>query len=578
MRLPLLKIRKAKAMSLILLIAVAAFAPSVLHVLISPKGISTGVDRLSLQSHSATSRVINSLYSSPLQFVSLGTLTGGAVYAPANGYIYVGEVLKPAIAVINPLNGTVVSQIKLVNYTGMSSLPFAMVYDKQYKSVYVGMDGGVAVINTTTNEIMKTIGVPGGGGVLVMAEDPQTGAMLVGVPGQNEIMIINTSTNRVTGNITLSQFASGLAYDPVSKTVFVSGGYGTLFELNASDYSFMKNTSFSTYIYTLLYASGQNSLMLGMGNSQVYLINASTGSVESKMWTLLAPSIMTLDPVGGFLYISDANNVSEDIECINISNQYNNFLISSQGYVLGILWDSVSGQVYATGGSNGLIVLSGGGRAGTYAIQFAENGLPAGQSWLVNVSGFVESTESGNTISFFLLAGNYLDTAFSSGYFVENISGGSVVSVSTGNENILVNFSEAAYPVVFHETGLKKGTSWSIVAEHVVSNGAAGSGVSGIVNATSSNPFIEFSLTNGTYVYYVLPVNGYNSNQITGELNITGSNASVQLRWSAGEPPFLYRDVFGIQVFIWIQFIEVIVVVAGTILSGELVRRARRKK
>ncbi len=570
------KAHKVEAISFILLIIITPFASSVLHVSDLSKDVSAGADRATLQSHPVVSHVANSTSLSPQQLLSLGTLTGGAVYSPANGYIYVGEVLKPAVAVVNTLNGTVITEIKLVNYGGTNSASFAMVYDQQDKSIYAGIDGAVAVINTTSNTLVKEIGVPGGGQVYAMAEDPQTRAILIAEPSPsyNEIIVINTSTNVITRNITITQSATGLAYDPVSKTVFISGSYGALYGLNASDYSFSKNTSFGAPIYSLLYAFKQNSLMLGMASSNVYVVNPSTLSIENKIYAMLNPFVMTLDPIGGFLYISDANNISADIESINISNQSQNFFISSQGFVLGILWDSGSGQICVTGASGGVIILPGSGSTGTYAVQFAEKSLSAGRWWSINVSGLVERTRSGDTMGFFLSAGDYLYEAFSSGYFAEGALGESVLSVSTGNESILVIFSKTAYPVLFHGTGLKKGIPWTVAIERVVS----GSGVVGSSNATSGNPRIEFNLTNGTYAYFVLPVKGYYVNKTSGELNITGSNVSVQLRWRMVEPPFLYRDVFGVQIFIWIQFIEVAAIVAGTILSGRLVRRFREKK
>ena len=568
------KAHKVGAISFVLLMIVTPFASSVLHLSALSRDVSAGPDRATLQSHPVVSHGANSTSLSPQQFLSLGTLTGGAVYSPANGYIYVGEVLKPAVAVVNPLNGTVIAEIKLVNYAGTSSLPFVMVYDQHDKSVYVGIDGAVAVINTTSNTLVKEIGVPGGGPVYTMAEDPQTRAILIADPNNNEIIVLNTSTNVITRNITITQSATGLAYDPVSETVFISGMYGALYELNASDYSFSKNTSFGAPIYSLLYAFKQNSLMLGMASSNVYVVNPSTFSIENKIYAMLNPFVMALDPIGGFLYISDANNISADVECINISNQHQNFFISSQGFVLGILWDSGSGQIYVTGASGGVIILPGSGSTGTYAVQFSQEGLSAGRWWSINVSGLVERTRSGYTMGFFLSAGDYLYEAFSSGYFAEGAPGESVLSVSTGNESILVIFSKTAYPVLFHGTGLKKGIPWTVAIERIVS----GSGVVGSSNATSGNPQIEFNLTNGTYAYFVLPVKGYYVNKTSGELNITGSNASVQLCWSMVEPPFLYRDAFGVQIFIWIQFIEVAAIVAGTILSGRLVRRFREKK
>ena len=560
------------------LVTIQIIAASLILEGLSP--IRTTQDRAFGHHMNSDSLILQSARQSAMQSknVQLGTWTGGSVYCPVNGDLYVGEVTVPAIAVVNPINDSVVLSIKLVNYTGTGTTPFELIYDPFDGNIYAGIDGGVAVINVTTNQLLRSVQVPAGGNVLSLVVDQKTGDVLAGSPNYKQIVVFDPSLSEVVMNITTSQLITGLAFNNVSGTIFATGAYGALYELNAANYSFERNTTLGSAVYSLLYVQSRNMLLLGSGNSGVFVVNATSEEIEVTIPTILTPFIMSFDPADNVLYVSDGSNYSSDLECINISNQLNDFLIASHGMVAGIAFNVYLGQVYITGASDGLKILTAGGEAGIFTSNFLENGIASGHLWSVNVSGLLESTVAGDTMSFYLSPGSYNYAASSSGYSVIRRLGGGILSISSASENTVISFAGIPYEISFIEGGLPNGASWSMSVEGVFFHGQSGISIVNETNITSKTPVIAFDLVNGTYFYTVVSLSGWTANRTVGVINVTGHNLTISLLWKKVVPPFLYRNFWGLPVFVWLQFSEVAAIAGGTILISELVRKVSGRK
>jgi hypothetical protein len=73
--------------------------------------------------------------------------------------------------------------------------------------------------------------------------------------------------------------------------------------------------------------------------------------------------------------------------------------------------------------------------------------------------------------------------------------------------------NEKSYNVYFFEIGLPNDTNWSVTINNTTSY--------------STNNYIVFSFSNGTYRYTVNSVKGYNSNIVRGIVSVKNSNVSV---------------------------------------------------
>ena len=148
----------------------------------------------------------------------------------------------------------------------------------------------------------------------------------------------------------------------------------------------------------------------------------------------------------------------------------------------------------------------------TFAVNFTEYGLPAGNKWFVNITGQRSSgpiTQNSYNVSLpngtytFLVASANLDYApnpYSNSFTVS----GSPVSVPK------ITFNLETYALTFTESGLPEGT-WYVN----LSNGYQG-------NALAGSPII-FSLPNESYSYTISASNKlYHSSSYTGTVDVIG--------------------------------------------------------
>ncbi len=122
-----------------------------------------------------------------------------------------------------------------------------------------------------------------------------------------------------------------------------------------------------------------------------------------------------------------------------------------------------------------------------YSVSFNENGLPAGTTWYVNISGFAPISGTSNIISASLANGTYSYTVWSQDRTVRPVYSGTFI-VSGSSIAVQVNFIPVTYEVEFAKSGLPAGITWSV-------------NVSGLYSGTISGNYYYTNLTNGTYSY-----------------------------------------------------------------------------
>ena len=171
----------------------------------------------------------------------------------------------------------------------------------------------------------------------------------------------------------------------------------------------------------------------------------------------------------------------------------------------------------------------------TYSVTFAEMGLPVGTNWTVTVFGHGDGwngargshaqvqTSNNSTLSFLLENGTYAYRVSAVSGFVTNASRGGFEVAGAAAATINVSFSPfVAYSVAFNETGLPGGTNWSVRVFGLASEGVGWY----LANATSSTSNLSLNLPNGTYVYQIGWIPGW---QVTvgnwsGTFNVSGSS------------------------------------------------------
>ena len=152
-------------------------------------------------------------------------------------------------------------------------------------------------------------------------------------------------------------------------------------------------------------------------------------------------------------------------------------------------------------------------------IQFNETGLPSGAGWTVNLSGRA-ITQNTPSITFLTGAGTYsykVNTTNDAFYRINPEKGN--VSVEAFNTTYLdVSFTNLTYPIIFEQTTLLPGASWSVWLNNTTVQR----------EITSTGTSITFYAVNGSYTYSVPTptyegVTDFNVSPNYGDIGVAGS-------------------------------------------------------
>ena len=155
-----------------------------------------------------------------------------------------------------------------------------------------------------------------------------------------------------------------------------------------------------------------------------------------------------------------------------------------------------------------------------FAVTVREQGLKSGTSWGANVDsnwGYFSNLTSSS--SFTLMLPNttgYADTLYPSYVTGYSSIGYLQFTVAGAPETLDVNYSKL-YTASLVETGLPASTDWY----GYLYNSSTGNNFEYTVT-----PYLNFSVPNGTYAFTVETVWGYTATPMTGNITVTGANAS----------------------------------------------------
>ena len=163
----------------------------------------------------------------------------------------------------------------------------------------------------------------------------------------------------------------------------------------------------------------------------------------------------------------------------------------------------------------------------SYSVDFQEQGLPDGTVWSVTFHGVTESAFL-VFLEFSAANGTYNFTVAPIGGYHADVYNGTV-TVSGKDVTVLIEWSQVTYDVVFIETGLPTGTSWSVSL-----NSSLGS---------STSASLRFVEPNGTLPFTVSPISGYTANVTSGTIAVKGADITVYLLWTASVASVRTYDV-----------------------------------
>jgi hypothetical protein len=159
----------------------------------------------------------------------------------------------------------------------------------------------------------------------------------------------------------------------------------------------------------------------------------------------------------------------------------------------------------------------------TFAVTFAETGLPSGTSWTMTLNG-QPGVSTSSAITFDEPNGTY---AYSVGAVAHYTASPLFGNVTVNGQAVLapitfVAGAPATFPVTFTESGLAAGTNWSLTVNSVPMN--------------STTSVIVYSEANGTYLFTVGDVAGYSAIPLSGSVTVNGTAVREVIAFTAGVP------------------------------------------
>lgn len=197
-----------------------------------------------------------------------------------------------------------------------------------------------------------------------------------------------------------------------------------------------------------------------------------------------------------------------------------------------------------------------------YREIFSEVGMPA-DYWYVNITNssgktFLASSNSTN-ITLDLMNGTYTYRVGTTNRIYYNSSTETVVLSGGKPSTITVEFNTYLIPIVFNETGLPDGMSWSVTL--------------GTKTITSSNTSIVFYVSNSTLSFNISKLTGFDATPSFGSVTVNGNEITESITFSAlkqtGIVNLNYTSILSNRVFqVFITLIGLILISTAAIALG----------
>ncbi|HTP55017.1 MAG TPA: YncE family protein [Thermoplasmata archaeon] len=504
--------------------------------------------------YSATSLVVSAV-------IAVGTHPFAAAVDPTLGEVFVTNSGSDNVSVISDATNTVVATI------AVGADPQGIAFDPVTGVMYVA-DGGssnVSVVNCSARSVLTSVDV--GTGPVGVAYDNLSARWFVADRQANEVTVVSAADNDPIATVPVGSRPYGVAVDNATDAVYVTNENSS----NVSVLSAATAEVVASVPVVFPYAGSPNSTLEGIaydpadglvwagaGSFFTVVISPATESVVD--FSDIDPAGVAYDPDSGAVCVSDTANVTFDCFLTTAGWDPAKVLTFTEtGLPAGALWTAqgettASGEGNVTGSSRGPSISFGFdvpygvdilrysiGPAdrylpdpasgvvnssalpavvdvnyvyspGAYAVDFEESGLPQGTSWSVDLGGTILHATTAE-IEFSEPSGTYgFRVAAVAGYHVPQRTAWGTVEVDLGSVVVpAMSFTPSVYTVTFTETGLPRGSEWSV----------------SLLGTTSSDqPSLFVSAPNGSYAYSIGAVSGHLSPP-GGTVVVAGENQTV---------------------------------------------------
>ncbi|MCI4323336.1 MAG: hypothetical protein L3K03_04870 [Thermoplasmata archaeon] len=447
--------------------------------------------------------VLNATTGALLGWLGAGDYPWGITCDPTTGDLYVTNALSNNVTVIDAVSGTTVASLPV------GDEPLGIAFDPTEQTIDVAdfIGSNVTVIDANTNQDVANVSIGPYdyvGPITLSAEDP-SGDIFVQNAGTDNVTVIGGSNLTPFGNISIGRVGSplGADYDPMDGAI---------------------------------YFANQDS-------DDVSVINDTNFSLEETLSVGKVPTAVQYDPADGAIAITDYDGGALSLAPMSFPVQF-----SESGLPAGTNWSvNVSGVFWTTNSSAFSLYLPNGTVAAysvvapsgyvsqppsgtvtvdraavhvalafsaSFAVTFAEFGLPPLQEWSVTFVGHGNSSNT-STIGFFAPLGTGYSFTVGSVAGYDAIPSSGFVSVDGAKVTVTIDF-ELTFQVTFIEQGIEAPISWAVDF-----NGTAN-------GSTTSSIGFAFANESGD-TYTVVPVPGYTAHPSRGVVGISGHAQIVSI-------------------------------------------------
>jgi YVTN family beta-propeller protein len=440
--------------------------------------------------------------------IPVGGSPQSAAYDSANGSLYV----------VNQESGTV-SILTGTNVTGTVSVgtqPIYATYDTGNGLVYVLNSGSGSVSVIRGDHVLETIVV--GGDPETAVYDSGNDDLYVSNVDSDNVSVING--NRLAGTVAVGAAPSGPMYDARNGYVYVPNE-------DSNNVSVINGT---TLLGSLAAGSGPRTAAYDPGNGYVYIVNYGSSNVSVFNGTTSVASVLVgTSPIGvaydaenGYIYVADQEYdtlsvIAGTVDILSLTHVLSPYAVT---------YDGGNGYVYVVEDEIGTVTAYApfpSTTSSTYAVTFAESGLPSGTSWVTTLGGVVATggtpaitfSEPNGTYAFGI--GKVPGFSISPSFGTVSLNGSYAIRVIT-----LTPISPERFNVTFTASGLPapqvgSGPNWWVVLD----------GSSESSNSTT----LVFTVPNGTYGYSAGAYAEYDAIPSTGILTVNGSNVTQPIQF-----------------------------------------------
>jgi YVTN family beta-propeller protein len=440
----------------------------------------------------------------------VGPLPGAIAVDNGNGLVYVADEGSNALSVINGSTQSVTGTI------GVGSTPDWATYDHANGRIYVSnsrSDSLTAV--DPTNGTRRVI--PLGASPDALAYNPENGHLFVANYYSDNVTIVNASTDRVIGFAAVGGWPDGITYSNITNYVYVANSRSNnVTILNGTTGALVGWAGAGYYPEGIAYDPANGDVYVANAQAtNVTVFNGTTGASVASIGIGANPFDVAVDPVNGRVFVgTGASNVT----VIDGGNQTIIAHVQTGSWCGGEVYDDSDGDVYFAGASK-VVIIDGinDSVVGTAAIGDPSGIFVGGSGESVYVThSDTHNATAMNTTSGQVLGSISLESGPQGGVGAPEFGETFFADYYSGCLSIL----RARLPVVFAESGLAPGKSWSVTV-----NGTT---------ITSSNSSIVFNESFGFgYAYSVGGVDQYTWSPSEGYFNVTTSSFTVNVTYVA---------------------------------------------